>query len=77
MNKPDFPSGLRLGSQELTRLGMKESEMDEIADFIKRIIIKDESPEKVKKDVIDLRRNYQRVCYCFDGEDAYKFPEFR
>ncbi|MFQ6062065.1 MAG: serine hydroxymethyltransferase [Methanosarcinales archaeon] len=69
------PSGLRLGTQELTHIGMKESEMDEIADFFKRILINQENPENVKRDVINLKNNYQQVHYCFDGEGAYKFPD--
>ncbi|HIH44124.1 MAG TPA: serine hydroxymethyltransferase [Candidatus Methanoperedenaceae archaeon] len=70
------PSGLRLGTQELTRLGMKEHEMGEVADLVARVAIKGDSPEKVKKDVINLKACYRRVCYCFDSEDAYWFPEF-
>ena len=33
------PGGIRLGTQELTRLGMKESEMQQIAEYISKIII--------------------------------------
>src|SRR5574341_1191781 len=33
------PSGVRIGANEITRIGMKESEMIEIANFIKRVVI--------------------------------------
>src|SRR3989304_6516896 len=33
------PGGIRLGVSEVTRLGMKENEMSEIAEFIKRVIV--------------------------------------
>ena len=33
------PGGIRLGSSEVTRLGMKESEMQQIASFIKQVVI--------------------------------------
>ena len=56
------PSGIRLGVQEMTRFGMKESEMKEIARFIKRVL-DGEEPEKVKKDVIEFRKEYQEVHY--------------
>src|SRR3989454_698625 len=36
------PSGIRLGTQELTRLGMREPEMDEVADLFARIAVKHE-----------------------------------
>ncbi|MDI6888524.1 MAG: serine hydroxymethyltransferase [Methanocellales archaeon] len=74
VNNPGDPSGIRLGTQELTRLGMKESEMKGIADLIKRIVIDEEKPERVKNDVISLRKDYQKVHYCFDGEGAYDLP---
>lgn len=75
VNNADNPSGIRLGVQELTRLNMKESEMQEVASFIKRVVVDAESPEKVKKDVMHLKRRYQIVHYCFDEGGAYEFPE--
>jgi glycine hydroxymethyltransferase len=69
----DNPSGLRLGTQELTRIGMKEREMKEVAKLFKRVIIDREQPEKVKKDVVHLKSQYQTVHYCFDGDGAYEF----
>jgi len=72
---PEEPSGIRLGVQELTRIGMKESEMKEIASLMGRVIIKNADETKVKEDVIVLRKDFQHVRYCFDGRDAYKFPE--
>jgi glycine hydroxymethyltransferase len=69
----DNPSGLRLGTQELTRIGMKEREMKEVAKLFKRVIIDREQPEKVKRDVVHLKSQYQTVQYCFDGDGAYEF----
>ncbi|MBS3816993.1 MAG: serine hydroxymethyltransferase [Candidatus Thermoplasmatota archaeon] len=67
------PSGIRLGTQALTRLGMKESHMDEVAEFIKRIIVDDEDPEKVKKDVMEFRKDFQEIQFCFhEGFPAHK-----
>ena len=40
------PGGIRLGVSEITRLGMKESEMKEIASFIKKVIIDKHEPKK-------------------------------
>ncbi len=69
----DNPSGLRLGTQELTRIGMKERDMKEVAKLFRRVIIDREQPEKVKKDVVHLKSQYQTVQYCFDGDGAYEF----
>jgi len=68
------PSGIRIGTQELTRIGMGASEMDAIAELIKRVVLDSESPTSVRSDVIELKRGYQKVCYCFDDTDAYGFP---
>ncbi|HAT44948.1 MAG TPA: serine hydroxymethyltransferase, partial [Ktedonobacter sp.] len=62
----DHPSGLRIGSTEVTRLGMHETEMETIADFIARILIEQAAPEEVVDDVIAFRQPYQKLYYCFD-----------
>ncbi|MHA1124599.1 MAG: serine hydroxymethyltransferase, partial [Candidatus Heimdallarchaeota archaeon] len=70
------PGGIRLGTSEITRLGMKEPEMKEIAKFMRRVVIDREDPKKVAKDVNDFRSQYQKLHYCFSSnEDAYKFIE--
>lgn len=72
------PGGIRLGVSEITRLGMKESEMTEIAKFIKRVIMDKEPPDKVKADVMAFRRDYQKVHYCFENAtEAYKYAKIR
>ena len=40
------PGGIRLGTSETTRLGMKEGDMKEIALFIKRVVIGKEEPDR-------------------------------
>ncbi len=62
---PVNPSGIRLGSQELTRLGMKESHMTEVADLMARVIVGNEDPARVGRDVASLRQDFQTVQYCF------------
>ncbi|MCS7365424.1 MAG: serine hydroxymethyltransferase, partial [archaeon GB-1867-035] len=72
------PGGIRLGTSEVTRLGMRESEMEEIAEFIKRVVIDKEPTEKVREDVIEFRKQYQKVHYCFDNlTDAYAYIKIR
>ncbi|WP_256218339.1 hypothetical protein [Bacillus sp. MUM 116] len=62
----DYPSGLRIGTIEITRLGMKEAEMDIIADYIVRALENQEPVESVRKRVIEMRTGYQKIHYCFD-----------
>ena len=74
---PDNPTGIRLGVQELTRLGMGEPEMKELASLIEQVVIAQADETKVREAVIELRKGYQEVKYCFDGRDAYRFPELK
>jgi glycine hydroxymethyltransferase len=59
---------LRIGTIETTRLGMNETDMETIADFIARVLIHGEDPIAVGKDVIDFRLPKQTLYYNFDNE---------
>ncbi len=63
----DRPSGLRLGTIEVTRLGMHEQDMAAIVDFIARILVRGEAPEVVGQEVVDFRLPHQTVYYNFDN----------
>ncbi len=72
------PGGIRLGTSEVTRLGMKEGEMKEIAEFIKRLIIDGEDEKSIADSVSKFRRDYQRVHYCFESAaQAYDYVKLR
>ena len=72
------PSGIRLGVSEITRLGMKKSEMQEIASLIKQVVIEKKDPKKILKKVKALRKNYQKVKFCFDNKlGAYEYVKLR
>ena len=62
----DRPSGLRMGTIEVTRLGMHEADMQGIAEFITRVLVKNEPPETVAGDVEDFRLPKQTLYYNFD-----------
>jgi glycine hydroxymethyltransferase len=68
----DHPNGLRIGTIEVTRLGMNENDMETIAEFIARVLVEGEDPESVGKDVIDFRLPKQTLYYNFD----YGYPEW-
>jgi glycine hydroxymethyltransferase len=57
--------GIRLGTSELTRRGMKEREMELIASLIADVLLKDEV-EKVKREVTKLTKEFQEVHYTFN-----------
>ncbi|KXA98432.1 serine hydroxymethyltransferase, partial [candidate division MSBL1 archaeon SCGC-AAA259M10] len=70
------PGGIRMGTSEVTRLGMEESEMKAIADFFERLLIDEEKPEKVKEEVVEFRSDYQDMHYCFESDKkAHEYIE--
>jgi len=72
------PGGIRLGTSEVTRLGMKERQMEEIAEFIKRVVVDREETKRVAADVAEFRRDYQKVHYCFESAtEAYEYAKIR
>ncbi len=64
------PSGLRIGVQEMTRFGMKEDEMETIADLMERVVIKGDDPAKVREEVKAFRAKFLRVHYGFSLSDV-------
>ena len=63
----DHPNGLRLGTIEITRLGMMEADMATIAGFMARVLLEGEDTHAVRRDVEDFRLPKQDFYYCFDN----------
>jgi glycine hydroxymethyltransferase len=61
----DRPSGLRIGTTEVTRLGMGAAEMETIADLMRAVLVEGRDPAEVRRQAIDLRAGFQEVQYCF------------
>jgi glycine hydroxymethyltransferase len=56
--------GIRIGTSEETRRGMREPEMERIAELIARVWVKNEPPKSVRKEVKRLRREFSSIRYC-------------
>ena len=63
LEKVTNPSGIRIGTQEMTRFGMKEKEMEQIAKLFKKCL-KDST--SINNEVRELRKSFQKVQYSFD-----------
>jgi glycine hydroxymethyltransferase len=57
------PAGIRIGVQEMTRVGMKEDEMKQIALFFKQCL---KDGTYVGDAVAEFRRDYQKIRYSLD-----------
>ena len=72
------PGGIRLGTSEITRLGMKEPEMKEIASMIKDVVIDKKDPNEITGKVAEFRKEFQKTQYCFDNKlGAYEYVKLR
>ena len=60
------PSGIRIGVQEVTRLGMREDEMEIIADLIYQAIKLNRDTEELRRKVTEFKKNFVKVHYTFD-----------
>lgn len=65
----DRPSGLRIGTTEVTRWGMREPEMARIADLIADVVHGRRAAAAVRQDAIDLRRAFPTLQFCFSAEE--------
>jgi len=54
-------AGIRIGTSEETRRGMRESQMGEIAELIARLWGGNEDPKKIRKDVSRIRREFMSI----------------
>jgi glycine hydroxymethyltransferase len=60
------PDGIRIGVQELTRLGMGAAEMARVADLMRRAA-DGQDASAVGAEVADLVRSFPTVYYCFEN----------
>ncbi|GAK57047.1 serine hydroxymethyltransferase [Candidatus Vecturithrix granuli] len=69
------PAGIRIGVQEMTRFGMKETEMETIAFLFKKCLV---DGKHVGDEVKEFRQQYQKIQYSFDdverSESKYQDP---
>ncbi|MCX8204607.1 MAG: serine hydroxymethyltransferase [Candidatus Nezhaarchaeota archaeon] len=72
LEKVHDPSGIRLGTQEVTRMGMREGEMERVAELISRLVLEGEEPELVKRDVHSLVSEFSAVKYSIDEPSLVK-----
>lgn len=73
--KSQDPSGIRIGTQEITRIGFRESEAKELGSILAWAITKYPDPSEVKKRVAELKSGFNKVEYCFGNLKAYDYIE--
>ncbi|RLI12601.1 serine hydroxymethyltransferase [Candidatus Bathyarchaeota archaeon] len=67
------PSGIRIGFQDITRRGFREGDVKHLCDLMLQVIKGKRKPLEVKKDVIELRKEFPEVKYGFKSvEEALR-----
>ena len=69
------PSGIRIGTQEITRIGFKESDARELGSILSWAIKNYPDPKRVKEKVAELKSGFRKVEYCFGNLNAYDYIE--
>ncbi len=75
LSKTNNPSGIRIGVQEVTRLGMKEGEMKALAEIMWNAVNCKKSEEELRREVIELKNGFTKVKYAFEESEVYAIVE--
>ena len=59
------PGGIRLGTSEITRLGMKESEMKEIASLLKQVVVDKKDAGEIAAHVKEFKTDFKKDTILF------------
>ncbi len=71
---PKHPGGVRLGTPEVTRVGMGPKEMERIAELFDRLLHQHRPVEEVAAAAAELKSGFTTMKYCFAaGEAAYRY----
>jgi len=71
---PKQPGGVRLGTPEVTRLGMGAREMERIAQLFDDLLHRGRPPTEVAAAAAELKKEFTTLRYCFAaGEAAYRY----
>lgn len=71
---PKHPGGVRLGTPEVTRLGMGPKEMGQVAELFDALLHRNRDVAAVAAEVAELKRGFTTLRYCFGaGEAAYRY----
>jgi len=70
-------NGVRTGTNELTRIGMNESDMKEVARFYREILLDKKNPRQIAKRISTFLLPFDKIKYSFDVDgNPYSLLEF-
>jgi len=73
-NNRDNPSGIRIGFQDVTRRGFKESDIKYLCDLMLAVIKGKRKLAEVKEEVVAFKKQFNKVEYGFNSiEEAIRY----
>ncbi|MCL4345123.1 MAG: serine hydroxymethyltransferase [Candidatus Thermoplasmatota archaeon] len=67
------PSGIRIGAQEITRIGFGKDDVRTVAELIHRAISTETPDDVIRKDIIQFKSKFNEVKYCYGKEAPYDY----
>ncbi|MCL5783132.1 MAG: serine hydroxymethyltransferase [Candidatus Thermoplasmatota archaeon] len=67
------PSGIRIGTQEITRIGFKEKDVRELASIMVKAISNFPDPERIQMEVKELKSRFGEIKFCFGKMKPYEY----
>jgi glycine hydroxymethyltransferase len=68
------PGGIRIGTVEVTRLGLVAADMPVIAEFIHQVLVQGAEPSAVAAKVKEFRAGFTTLGYCFSASSRTRLP---
>ena len=67
------PSGIRIGTQEITRIGFKEKDVRELASIMVKAISNFPDPERIQMEIKELKSRFGEIKFCFGKMKPYEY----
>ncbi|MGP6239269.1 serine hydroxymethyltransferase [Cuniculiplasma sp. SKW4] len=67
------PSGIRIGTQEITRIGFRKDDIKIVAELIHKAISTEISDQEIKKEVKEFKKNFNEIKYCYGKMTPYDY----
>jgi glycine hydroxymethyltransferase len=69
------PSGIRIGTQEITRIGFSKNDVRDLGRLMSLVIKGRSEPEKIREETRSIKSNFNSVKYCYGKLEPYRYIE--
>ena len=69
------PSGIRIGTQEITRIGFSRNDVRDLGILMARIIKGELTPDRAINEIGEMKKQFSSVRYCYGNHRPYRYVE--